>query len=70
MLMVFLGMFMVSAKSNQNMSTGKGSYLGKLTTLGVSRSHFVAMVKIVAFLCVVELKLKEQPSTIMTVQSC
>ena len=49
------------------MSTGKGSYLGKLTAQGVSRPHFVAMVKIVAFLCVVELKLKEQPSIIMTI---
>jgi len=49
------------------MSTGKGSsYLGTLTALGVIRLHFVVMVKIVAFLCVVELKLKDS----MTIQSC
>lgn len=52
------------------MSTGKGSYFGQLTALGVSRLHFVAMIKIVAFLCVVELTVKEQPIISMTIRSC
>jgi hypothetical protein len=66
-------MFMVprkcNFKNNQDIFTEKESYHGKLTAVGVSRSHFVAVVKIVAFVCVVELTLKEQYDITITLKS-